>query len=60
MSLFDEENQKVLELAGSTQINAANERSLKNAETKLQEVAQALRSRMDLRQKKTTLQERLL
>ena len=57
VSLFDEENQNVLELAGSIQINNANEDTLKKVELKLQEMAKELKNRWEIRLTKTRLQE---
>ena len=56
LSLFDEENQQVLELAGSTQINNANAQTLENVERKLKEIAQELYNRCNLRLTQTDLQ----
>ena len=55
--LFDEENQQVLELAGSVQINNANDETLRKVEMKLQEIAQELKNRWNIRITKTRLQE---
>ena len=56
VSLFDEENQNVLELAGSVQINDANEENLRKVEQKLQEIAKELKKRWEIRLTKTRLQ----
>ena len=55
--LFDEENQPVLELAGSIPINHASDEVLRKVEGKLQEVTKELINRFDLRFTKTRLQE---
>ena len=56
ISLFDEEYQPVLELAGSVQINNANQVSLDRAISKLQEIAAELVLFWDRRQTNTLLQ----
>ena len=51
-SLFSEENQHVLELAGSIPLNNANAQTLEIVEEKLRDVAKALKEKFDLRGKK--------
>ena len=58
--LFDEENQIVLELAGSVNITGVTNEMIKSVETKLQEIAVALKTAWDKRQVESGLQRVLL
>ena len=60
ITLFDEENQRVLELAGSLQISNISPETLQSVSNSLKEVALELKQNLDLRLKKTNLQDKTI